>query len=58
MKYLIIWLPLLSACTNVGVAPLKDAVEGAVHRRIEAREEPVQVCTCQTQCSIAEIPKN
>ena len=57
MKYLLLAIPLLSACT---VAPLKDAVEGAVHRRVEARQEheSVQMCTCQTQCAIAEVPQS
>lgn len=57
MKLLILAPILLSACT---VAPLKEAVEGAVHRRVEARQdhENVQVCTCQTQCAIAEIPNS
>ena len=55
MRAIILAPLLLTACT---VAPLKDAVEGAVHRRVEARQEPVQMCTCQTQCAIAEVPQN
>ena len=57
MRLIILAPVLLSACT---VAPLKDAVEGAVHRRVEARQdhENVQMCTCHTQCAIAEVPQN
>lgn len=52
MRLIILAPILLSACT---VAPLKEAVEGAVHRRVEGRIEArdesgsAQMCTCQTQ---------
>jgi hypothetical protein len=53
MKFLLL-LPLLAACTAV---PVKDAVEGAVKRRVEAHaDQSVQVCSCQTSCSMADIP--
>ena len=49
-------LLLLPACS---AAPIKQTIGEAVHKRIEAQQDgSVQVCSCQTQCSIAEIPKN